>query len=516
MGRITIFTKPGCRHCKRAKAAFEERGISYVEINLSDYPEKRKHMLSLSDRLTVPQIFVNENHIGGAKDTLKLLKTWDGNIIDNYKSNCERDPDPTDPRLEVPTYAPSDDTSLVSPRKNETILMPDGTLNTVLEITELLKKILPRSGLSLYLTTYKNSFTGSQLLSALKKRFKFKSKSKAAHFGRTLQKNQILDHVLGDHHILEDSENHYYRLYCDQTPQILNSYRVWTERCDPDPMRLLKRLRKMLNKILSAKTDRDGKVNYKDVANSKDFPVFEEAACELQKVDYREMPFETKLAFSINLYNIMIKYAFVKVGIANSKLARRAFFNDIKFQIGPDVFSFQDVENGILRGNRKAPYTLLPQFSKEDPRLQFSVENVDCRIHFALNCGASSCPPVRNFNKHSVDEELRIVSMAFCEDDANVRIDMDSKTVHLSKIFSWYQDDFGNSNEETLETIYTFLRNKKKKEMRNLLTTVVRSGGASINVVYNHYDWSTDASESVLFSGGTIKADITRQYSFFT
>jgi hypothetical protein len=214
-------------------------------------------------------------------------------------------------------------------------------------------------------------------------------------------------------------------------------------------------------------------------------------------------------AFSINLYNLMVKYAFVKVGIGQSNLDRSAFFNKVKFQVGRDSLSLMELENGILRGNRKAPYTLSPQFSKSDPRLDLTMDKVDRRIHFALNCGATSCPPVKNFTTQGIEEELRIVSQAFCEGDEQVRVDVDSKTVYLSKIFSWYQEDFGQTSSDVLKTVLEFLHGKKKEHLHQLLWN---TPAGSLKIKYNFYDWSTDASDSVPFSSGTVQAN---QFSLF-
>lgn len=202
----------------------------------------------------------------------------------------------------------------------------------------------------------------------------------------------------------------------------------------------------------------------------------------------------------------MIKYAFIKVGIPVTYRSRHSFFNNVKFQIGPDVFSFQDLENGVLRGNRKAPFSLSLPFSKGDSRIEIAVKAVDCRIHFALNCGAKSCPPVKVFTPQSLEEELRIVSQAFCEDDEQVRVDLKNETVYLSRLFSWYQEDFGKNKVELLKTITSFLRGQKKLDLEQLSDRK----GESVKIDYNDYDWSTDASDCMHFSTAIIKADVYR------
>jgi hypothetical protein len=265
-----------------------------VDINLTKYPEKRNDMLSLSDRLTVPQVFVNDTHIGGADDALKLLQSWDEKLEESYKSFYESSPDPIDARFDIPTYVATDNSSPPPKREDKTIPMPDKTLTTVLQITVLLKSILPINDLRYNFTTYKNAFTGTQAVLALQKQFGFATRQEAELFGKSLQANNILRHAVGEH-VFTDSDELYFRLTCDHTPAILNSYRVWSERVDPDSMRLLKQLKKMLNNIVSAHTDGEGKVNYKEAAKSKDFPAFEEAVCELRGVDYRGMSYESKL-----------------------------------------------------------------------------------------------------------------------------------------------------------------------------------------------------------------------------
>lgn len=89
----------------------KERRIPYLEISLSKFPKKRIDMLSLSNRLTVPQIFVNEQHVGGADDTLQLLEQWDNNskgqtareMYDRFIASADS---PTDPRLQTSTDPP--------------------------------------------------------------------------------------------------------------------------------------------------------------------------------------------------------------------------------------------------------------------------------------------------------------------------------------------------------------------------------------------------------------------------
>jgi glutaredoxin-like protein len=69
---ISLFTKPGCPFCAKAKAMLEERGMDYEEINLGSDATLRS-LRAITGRDTVPQVYVNGKHIGGSDDLEKYL-----------------------------------------------------------------------------------------------------------------------------------------------------------------------------------------------------------------------------------------------------------------------------------------------------------------------------------------------------------------------------------------------------------------------------------------------------------
>ena len=180
--------------------------------------------------------------------------------------------------------------------------------------------------------------------------------------------------------------------------------------------------------------------------------------------------------------------------------------------MGQEVFSFQDWEHGFLRGNRKAPYSMKAQFGRKDPRLALaqSIGEPDCRIHFALNCGAKSCPPMRTFTADGLDEELRIVSQAFCEDPDNCEINVKKRTIYLNKILNWYRVDFCVSEKELPTKILEYLRGEKRATLQQLLDE-----DKPISVAYKKYDWSSNASDFVPFDSAILRADVQRFGSRF-
>lgn len=206
----------------------------------------------------------------------------------------------------------------------------------------------------------------------------------------------------------------------------------------------------------------------------------------------------------------MIKYAFMKVGIGQTTLARGAFFSGVKMNVGGDILSFNDLENGVLRGNRKPPYSLSAPFASDDKRVRLAMGTADCRIHFALNCGAKSCPPVKSFSTQAIEEELRIVAQAFCEQDDNVRMNPAKNVLHLTKILDWYRVDFADSKGGLPEKIVEFLRGSRKDTLMKMIES-----GKAVSVSYNTYDWGTNASECDSFDPSSLKANRTTVRALF-
>lgn len=73
MANIDIYTKFLCPYCTRAKSLLSSKGVEFNEIDISLGGEERQQMLSRSSgRMTVPQIFIGEVHVGGSDDLAAL------------------------------------------------------------------------------------------------------------------------------------------------------------------------------------------------------------------------------------------------------------------------------------------------------------------------------------------------------------------------------------------------------------------------------------------------------------
>ena len=69
MPQVTVYSGPFCPYCTKAKALLDKKGVAYVEYNVKADDDKLKEMLERSGgRQTIPQIFIDDRHIGGCDD----------------------------------------------------------------------------------------------------------------------------------------------------------------------------------------------------------------------------------------------------------------------------------------------------------------------------------------------------------------------------------------------------------------------------------------------------------------
>ena len=73
MVKVEIYSTMFSPYCARARALFERKGVTFTNIDLDEHPEQRDEMVSRAGgRYTVPQIFIDGEHIGGSDDLAAL------------------------------------------------------------------------------------------------------------------------------------------------------------------------------------------------------------------------------------------------------------------------------------------------------------------------------------------------------------------------------------------------------------------------------------------------------------
>lgn len=222
-----------------------------------------------------------------------------------------------------------------------------------------------------------------------------------------------------------------------------------------------------------------GAVDYERLKSSVAYAEYQECTTELLGFDPAVLKTrEERLAFWTNLYNALVIDAVLEFGVGRSVRDDTGFFRRAAYTIGGMRYSADDIEHGILRGNRRHfhPVILFPQFAAGDPRLAYSMGEVDPRVHCALVCASRSCPPIGVYEAERIDEQLDVASASFVNGGA-VRVD--DGRVLLSHIFKWYAGDFGG-RDGVVEFVLRYLDEGPAHE-------ALEDG---VGVGYQEYDWT--------------------------
>ena len=73
MSPVKMYTTAVCPYCIRAKQILKSKGVDQIEeIRIDTDPQQREHMMAITGRRTVPQIFIGDTHVGGCDDLIAL------------------------------------------------------------------------------------------------------------------------------------------------------------------------------------------------------------------------------------------------------------------------------------------------------------------------------------------------------------------------------------------------------------------------------------------------------------
>lgn len=169
--------------------------------------------------------------------------------------------------------------------------------------------------------------------------------------------------------------------------------------------------------ILKTYVSKSGDVRYSDLrANEKDLATFKAyvAAVGEAKVTGSK---EAQLAFYLNAYNALVIDAILNAWPIESVMKVDGFFKKTQHVVAGEKMTLDHLEHGIVR----------PTFK-------------DARVHFALNCAAKSCPPLKRkvFTEKNVNAMLESNTKAFLPKATR----FEGNVVTTSKLLEWFADDF--------------------------------------------------------------------------
>lgn len=176
-------------------------------------------------------------------------------------------------------------------------------------------------------------------------------------------------------------------------------------------------------------------------------------------------------AFWLNLYNAFTQFALRKD--PDKYRNRNKFFKSTQFVVAGKELSLDDMEHGILRHSKiKWSLGYLGKWFPSAFEKKFRLKKADYRIHFALNCGAKSCPPIAFYKPEQLDKQLDLATRTYLKNDA--AYSSEKNQVELPVLMSWFRADFGGK-----KGIYRILRDLK-------IIPADRKPGMK----FRKYDWS--------------------------
>src|ERR1700712_2925909 len=180
---------------------------------------------------------------------------------------------------------------------------------------------------------------------------------------------------------------------------------------------------------------------------------------------------DQKKAFWINLYNAFTQIILAKNPDQYKK--RSSFFGAKQIDIASNKLGLDDIEHGILR-HSKVKWSLgyfnniFPgRFEKEN-----RVSKIDYRIHFALNCGAKSCPPIAFYKPEQINKQLDVATQVYLKGESAYK--EPENTVYVPALMGWFRHDFGGK--------------KKMKLLLRKLSIIPKDKNPSIH--FKKYDWN--------------------------
>ena len=242
--------------------------------------------------------------------------------------------------------------------------------------------------------------------------------------------------------------------------------------------------------------DDGSRVRYGALRASDEFVRFRAAAARLRMLRpdaLAAMPAAQATAFWLNLYNCLVLHATAVLGAPSCPASRKAFFSGATggaYDVGGLRFSADAIEHGVLRANRAPLGAAGPIFAPADPRARLALRSLDPRIHFALNCGAKSCPPIRLYVAQDIDNGLALAARAFIE--GSLEVDPPARVARASKLLDWYGADFGAAPAEILAVLREYL--PPTSELHMQLSTLLDAppGAPPVELRFDAYDWATN------------------------
>jgi len=200
---------------------------------------------------------------------------------------------------------------------------------------------------------------------------------------------------------------------------------------------------------------------------AKDKPALDQLRRQLAAIDPAGLPRNDQLAYWINLYNVSVvglvvdRYPVASIrDLSTDPLVRLNVFKKDSVATRGGKISLDDVENGRIREGFKDP-----------------------RIHFAINCAARSCPPIRPeaYNGDRLGQQLDDQVRQFLATGLRLTRKGDTLVIRTTRILDWFGQDFERWGGGRIAFLRRYLPPEQQKRLD--------AAGKKIDFAYDDYSW---------------------------
>jgi len=244
-------------------------------------------------------------------------------------------------------------------------------------------------------------------------------------------------------------------------------------------------LRRAIHDMKTNAIDESGRrVDYAGLARNPAFAAYRGLTPALRELNPAHIvKRQERLAFWLNLHNALVIDGVITYGIrqrvTEGRLGALGFFRRAAYNVGGMRFSCNDIAHGILRGNRGHLFLPGAQFGTSDPRSDWIIDPPDARVHFALNCGGRSCPPISVYDDDRIDTQLTFATRSFL----NLEAALDAKRgeLRLPRVFRRFAKDFGG-RPGVIAFLLHYLPDDERRSW-------LEGQGSRVRFGYHRYDW---------------------------
>jgi hypothetical protein len=230
--------------------------------------------------------------------------------------------------------------------------------------------------------------------------------------------------------------------------------------------------------------DKDGaSCDYAALGASGEQRELAQCLAALEAFDLKRVRIAAQTAFWLNVFNALVLRDARELAQCGDVREVEAFFERPRAKIGGLVYSLDDIEHGVLRGNVPKFGGLRAPMHANDPRCAYTPIAYDERMHFGMYCACRSSPPLRVFSGGALDHELERATAEYLRRE--VHVEQQGAVVVLPRQFYWYRSDFGGEREALAFAL---------ERLDDATVDMVDRRRGKVKLRYAQFDWRLNAA----------------------